>query len=137
MPTEPGLGDFLGIWDIAREVIPARGPRAGFSGRAEWCRVPGGASYVETGTLVVEGGAPMTAERRYFWGDDLSVYFDDGRLFHQVPARGGQARHFCDPDTYLVNYDFSGWPGFEVRHDVTGPRKDYVMVSRFTRPAAP
>jgi len=136
MPTERVLGDFLGRWEITRDIIPASGPRASFSGQAEWRAVPGGAAYCETGILRLEGAAPMTAERRYLWGDDLSVRFEDGRAFHQVPAAGGEATHFCDPDTYLVTYDFAGWPAFAVRHDVRGPRKDYVMISRYARGAA-
>ncbi|WP_299733173.1 DUF6314 family protein [uncultured Tateyamaria sp.] len=136
MPTERVLADFLGRWEIAREIVPASGPRASFSGHAEWSAAPGGAEYFETGVLHLDGAPPMTAERRYHWAEDLSVRFGDGRDFHQVPPAGGQASHFCDPDTYLVTYDFSDWPAFTVRYDVSGPRKDYVMISRFRRAGA-
>ncbi len=133
MPTERVLADFLGRWEIVRQITPADGPPAAFSGYGTWQAEAGGAIYTETGVLQLQGAAPMTAERKYLWNDDLSVQFEDGRPFHTVPARGGQATHFCDPDTYLVSYDFSDWPAFTVRYDVTGPRKDYVMISRYQR----
>ena len=135
MQTERKLADFLGQWQITREVTPAHGPRATFAGQAEWRAATGGAQYSETGVLQMPGAPPMTAERRYVWGDDLAVQFEDGRFFHHVPPRGGQATHFCDPDTYVVDYDFADWPEFSVTYTVTGPRKDYVMHSRYVRGA--
>lgn len=130
------LADFLGRWEIAREITPADGPPAFFAGHAEWRAMSGGAAYVETGVLRLQGAPSMTAERRYVWKEDLSVWFEDGRAFHSVPPGGGQATHFCDPDTYLVAYDFAQWPAFTVRYDVGGPRKDYVMISRYTKSRA-
>ena len=137
MPTERRLADFLGRWEITRTITPADGPPASFTGHGTWRAEAAGAIYTETGVLQLHGAAPMTAERKYLWDDDLSVRFEDGRPFHTVPADGGQATHFCDPDTYHVTYDFSDWPAFTVRYDVTGPRKDYVMISRYQRAAAP
>ena len=133
MPTERRLADFLGRREIVRQITPADGPPASFTGFGTWSAGAAGAIYTEKGVLQLQGAAPMTAERTYLWDDDLSVRFEDGRPFHPVPAGGGQATHFCDPDTYLVSYDFSDWPAFTVRYDVTGPRKDYVMISRYQR----
>ena len=42
--------------------------------------------------------------------------------------------HDCPPDTYRVRYDFRAWPRWQAEWRVTGPRKDYGIVSRF-RPA--
>ena len=137
MPTERVLEDFLGTWDIARTVTHDGAPPAQFTGQGTWTAVGDGATYAETGLLQVAGATPMRAERRYRWGPDLAVWFEDGRFFHAVPATGGRAEHWCDPDRYIVNYDFSAWPAFDVTWDVRGPRKDYRMVSRFTRSAGP
>lgn len=146
MRTERVLSDFLGHWRITREIVSRDktrasflrdGADASFSGHAEWRAVPGGATYIESGVLRLQGAAPMTAERRYVWAEDLSVRFEDGRAFHTVPALGGEATHFCDPDTYVVRYDFSDWPAFVVTYDVRGPRKDYAMTSRYVRAVAP
>jgi hypothetical protein len=95
MPSDRSLGDFLGRWDITRKIVPSQGPHADFSGQGVWRAATGGAAYRETGLLNVQGAAPMTAERGYFWGDDLAVLFEDGRFFHQVPPGGGRATHFC------------------------------------------
>ena len=80
----------------------------------------------------------MEARRVYLWRDAepgaVAVTFDDGRPFHQFDLTGGEARHACPPDTYRVRYDFSEWPVWTARWRVTGPRKDYLMTSRYRRP---
>lgn len=134
MLTERCLGDFEGTWRIERTIEHANAAAAQFDGQAKWHVTDGGADYVETGVLTIKDSAPMQAERRYRWAPDLSVFFDDGRFFHKVPAAGGQAVHWCDPDTYTVEYDFAPWPHFRVTWDVRGPRKSYRMVSLY-RPA--
>ncbi|WP_223428601.1 DUF6314 family protein [Tateyamaria pelophila] len=131
------LRDFEGTWQIARDIRPEVGPPARFEGQGVWTPQANGLAYLERGFLTLEGVAPMQAERRYYWQHDLSVFFEDGRFFHQVPAAGGQTEHWCDPDQYKVTYDFSDWPGFEVSWDVRGPRKAYRMNSRFTPLARP
>ena len=91
--------------------------------------------YAHRGTcrVAVAGQPKMAAERRYFWAQDLSVYFEDGRFFHRVPAEGGTAHHWCDPDRYTLVYDFSGWPRFTVDWRVTGPRKNYSAHTSYCR----
>ena len=131
------LGDFKGKWHLSRDIRPEFGPSAQFEGQAIWTPDAGGLAYAEHGTLTITGAAPMHAERRYHWGPDLSVYFEDGRFFHQVPAAGGHTEHWCDPDHYKVAYDFSNWPRFVVTWKVNGPRKAYGMISRFTPLDAP
>jgi len=127
------LADFAGKWRLERQITHQGQPPAGFSGWATWAAAPGGMQYFELGELRLTGQPPMRAERRYFWHADLRVDFEDGRFFHQVPPEGGTARHWCDPDTYDVRYDFSGWPRFEVIWQVAGPAKQYAMVSRYSR----
>lgn len=75
----------------------------------------------------------MTAERRYRWDSDLRVFFEDGRFFHQVPRTGGATEHWCAPDMYRVRYRFARWPEWETVWRVIGPRKDYAMITRYTR----
>lgn len=127
------LADFRGDWRVHREIAQARGPGARFEGIARWGEADGGLSYVETGTMTLAGQPPMAAERRYFWTEDLSVLFDDGRFFHRVPAAGGTAQHWCDPDSYTLVYDFDAWPDFTVDWRVTGPRKDYRAHTAYRR----
>jgi hypothetical protein len=73
------------------------------------------------------------AERRYLWSADLSVWFEDGRFFHNVPPHGGPTAHWCDPDQYDGQYDFADWPAFRVTWRVRGPRKDYRMETLYRR----
>jgi hypothetical protein len=127
------LADFAGAWRVTRRVTPDAGPEAVFEGTATWSAAQGGADYREKGVMTLQGHTPMQAERRYFWAEDLSVFFDDGRFFHTVPAAGGTARHWCDPDDYTVTYDFSGWPRFTVLWRVSGPRKAYLSRTEYTR----
>ncbi|MEO0401383.1 MAG: DUF6314 family protein [Pseudomonadota bacterium] len=136
MPTDRVLTDFAGTWGIARDIVPSFGSPARFEGQAVWTPQEDTLTYVETGILSIPGSTPMRAERRYIWGADLSVYFEGGAFFHQVPAGGGRTVHFCEPDTYLVDYDFGDWPQFRTVWSVKGPKKSYVMTSLFTRQAA-
>lgn len=125
------LADFAGRWSLEREITPAVGPSASFRGQAVWSPDGNALRYVEEGQMQIEGHAAMQATRSYLWLPDLTVQFDDGRFFHQVPAMGGETGHWCDPDQYAVQYDFSRWPRFEVSWQVHGPRKDYRMLSRY------
>ena len=83
----------------------------------------------------------MQATRRYLWraggAGAIDVLFEDGRFFHSFDpdAPTPAAPHDCPPDTYRVRYDFTGWPEWQAEWRVTGPDKDYTMLSRF-RPAA-
>lgn len=126
------LGDFEGQWEIDRTITHVDGTMARFRGRAIWTPQDEGLAYEETGQLQIGNGRPVMATRRYFWTSDLAVLFEDGRFFHQVPASGGETTHWCDPDQYVVFYDFSEFPKFTVTWNVKGPRKDYEMTSMYS-----
>ena len=132
MLAERVLSDFEGRWSVARQIVHDEGPEAGFSGVAQWARAKGGMSYVEEGKLQVGTLTPMHAQRSYFWDEALNVWFDDGRFFHAVPVRGGETKHWCDPDSYHVVYNFENWPRFETVWSVTGPKKAYRMTTVYT-----
>jgi len=127
------LDDFAGVWALSRVIEQESLPPGRFEGTAIWTPHREGLAYIEDGTLTISGQTPMAATRRYLWKPDLSVWFDDGRYFHSVPARGGETDHWCDPDDYRVQYDFGDWPAFVVTWRVQGPRKSYTMISRYSR----
>lgn len=127
------LADFKGVWVISREISQVGAPKTTFIGQGAWTANDGGLDYIECGTLQLVGQPPMQAERRYRWDRDLNIYFEDGRYFHQVPATGGEAAHWCDPDQYDVAYDFAQWPRWSCTWTVKGPRKDYVMHSHYIK----
>jgi hypothetical protein len=130
------LEDFEGVWSLARWITHGDGTQARVEGQARWVRRAEGADYVETGTLSMPGQPPLMTERRYLWDAGLSVFFEDGRLFHRVPPAGGRVSHWCDPDRYEGLYDFSAWPVFEVSWTVSGPRKEYHMHTIYRRAAS-
>lgn len=123
--------DFQRVWRIERAITHADGSEAQFSGRAvitaDWV-------YVETGTLSM-GRQSFEATRRYLWRPvegGFDIRFDDGRSFHEMRFGRADADHWCDPDTYRVTYDLDAFPEWSARWRVTGPRKDYSMVTRYS-----
>jgi Family of unknown function (DUF6314) len=133
------LRSFAGLWRIERRIEDVRAGRTGaFAGEARFEPAAGGLAYREEGALSFPGAAPMRAERRYLWRDGgagtIDVFFADGRFFHRFDAEDAApaASHDCPPDLYRVRYDFRGWPRWQAEWRVTGPRKDYGMVSSYT-----
>ncbi|MCB2136790.1 MAG: trigger factor [Rhodobacteraceae bacterium] len=137
MSFVPELSDFLGEWRISRLVEDRlSGQQGRFEGQA-WFR-PDGAflKYREEGQLRLGGGPAMTAVRDYVWrqdGNRIAVDYGDGRSFHDFNPADPAARHHCEPDDYRVRYDFTHWPEWRAEWTVTGPRKDYTMISRYSR----
>jgi len=129
------LWDFEGEWQITRRIEDALSGQEGqFAGAASFVRDVAGLQYSEKGLLTL-GGASMKAERVYLWrasGAGIEVLFDDGRPFHRIDD-SAEAAHWCDPDQYDVTYEFGRWPKWSSRWRVLGPRKDYVMVSNYSR----
>ncbi|SPF75624.1 hypothetical protein ALP8811_00617 [Aliiroseovarius pelagivivens] len=133
------LADFLGEWQIEREVAEETGAVHRLSGAAVFSAEPGGLLYREEGQLVTENGASFAASRVYHWcglGDGrVKVLFADGRDFHMIDLTVAQPEdlHWCDPDQYRVSFDFSLWPTWQSVWNVSGPRKGYRMVTRYRR----
>lgn len=96
------------------------------------------ARYDETGTMDLAGSPPLRATRSYLWSampGAIAVSFTDGRDFHRIALDGAtaDAQHWCDPDDYRVAYDFTAWPRWTSDWRVTGPRKEYRMVTTYER----
>ena len=131
------LADFEGRWLVNRRIENAVGPDASFQGAVDFIPDDAGLMMREVGEMAVDGQPPLRATRDYRWcdaDDGIDVYFDDGRFFHRI-GQGAcpEDRHDCAPDLYRVTYDFSAWPEWTSLWRVTGPRKDYVMRTRFSR----
>lgn len=135
------LGDFEGRWHLSRVIEDAKGGGQGrFEGEAVFSPDKDGLRYTETGTLRLEGQPGFSASRVYLWRPDpagVAVLFEDGRPFHRFDLDAQpEAIHWCDPDDYAVQYDFHDWPSWSARWAVKGPRKDYVMTSRYVSATA-
>ncbi|MFP5311144.1 MAG: DUF6314 family protein, partial [Actinomycetes bacterium] len=63
------------------------------------------------------------------------VFFADDRPFHRMSFTPDASldTHWCDPDTYRVSYTCEGRDAFSYSWDVTGPRKDLLLVSHLER----
>ncbi len=139
LPTQ--LDDFKGHWRLVRRITDARGPDGAFAGQAVLSPIPTGLRYHETGQLTL-GATQFTAERSYLWSapafDQIAIQFADQRPFHSFTlGPRPDARHDCPPDTYQVAYDFTAWPIWHCTWQVSGPRKAYVMTSRYVRAKMP
>lgn len=131
------LDDFIGNWKIDRAIDDRLSGQEGrFEGHARFVREGDILRYREEGLLSLGGGPPMTAVREYLWRDAagrIVVDHGDGRVFHDFDPAEPVARHLCGPDEYRVTYDFHGWPDWSAEWKVIGPRKDYTMISRYSR----
>lgn len=136
----PGRDDFAGAWRIDRRIDDRLAGQAGhFGGTAVLTPDgPDGLDYSEEGTLRLGGGTPLFASRRFLWRfakGQVDVRFADGAPFHAFTPEGQGAGtdHPCGADFYRVAYDFSRWPVWSAVWTVTGPRKDYVSASTYSR----
>lgn len=101
--------------------------------------------YREKGRLLLTGGEEFESEREYLFDrsdNGFAVYFKETprRLFHTISLerqdggllRGGSV-HWCHDDVYKTLYEFLPDGQFVIQHDVTGPRKDYRIFTKYVR----
>ena len=147
---EPSLRAYLlgvsaasqaGRWQLERDLLDrSDGTRGTFSGVVVYTPTDdGGLALREEGTMRWPSFTGP-ASREYFLKplpqpDALDVLFPDGRPFHRMSFTPdtSQDTHWCDPDTYRVSYTCQGPDAFSYSWDVTGPRKDLLLVSRLAR----
>ena len=108
---------------------------------------PDGLAYREQGWLKLLTGTEFEAGREYVFrahGRGFDVFFKEtpSRLFHAIELAAsddgvlnGSASHLCNLDHYQSTYTFRPDGGFLIRHVVSGPRKDYTMVTTYARAA--
>ncbi|QAU44895.1 DUF6314 family protein [Bradyrhizobium guangzhouense] len=105
----------------------------------------GSLAYREQGRLRLLNGTEFEAGRDYVFrtrvrGFDVFFRETPPRLFHAIELVAsdggdltGSAGHRCNLDHYQSTYTFRGEGGFVIRHAVSGPRKDYTMVTTYAR----
>jgi hypothetical protein len=142
MPVTDLRAFFEGSWRIVSEIDDRRaGARHEMRGTGTFAPAPG-----ETSALVYDAevvwapaGQTLTATRRYLIagirGAAAEVRFDDGRPFHALDLSAGSCpvHHRCPPDVYAGAYRLLDTNRFTVHWTVTGPRKDSVLFTTFTR----
>lgn len=133
----------IGEWSLERE-IPGRGR---MKGRAWFTLLDAKtALYEESGELCLEGGQTLHSRQSYVYEkteEGFAVRFADTReLFHvmRFVASGddlvAEASHVCLNDLYLSGYTVRADGSFEVRHQVRGPQKDYLIRTVYRRSLA-
>jgi len=102
-------------------------------------------AYREQGLLRLQNGTELEASREYVFrrtDRGFEVLFKETplRQFHAISlsaseagALSGSASHLRNLDHYRSTYTFRSNGSFVIRHVVSGPRKDYTMVTAYTR----
>ncbi|MEM7267985.1 MAG: DUF6314 family protein [Pseudomonadota bacterium] len=131
MATKAGL---LGRWRIDRKIENRIGPDAAFTGEGVFEPDAEGLIWRESGRLTT-GGETLTASRVYLWrfGPRVTVLYEEGAPFHDFDPAEPSARHLCGEDVYEVAYAFTPPDRWRAEWRVTGPAKDYLMISEMTR----
>lgn len=138
------LKEFLsGSWSMDRLVIDhARTTIGRLRGNAIFRPSGPHLLYEERGTLILgehRGQAEQTYRYDFNEGDGRAlVRFRDGRLFHDLDLSSGQdrPRHACPPDIYEGVFLALGPSAWRTEWKVSGPRKDYDLVTTYTRLSA-
>jgi len=134
------LKSFLaGRWHISRRISDHRTSVAGrFSGEAAFTTVGDGLRYDESGSVRL-GTCRQQATRAYMYVFDsprrADVWFDDGGYFHSLELVEGRwrVRHVCADDIYDGAFRVLGDDAWTAVWRVTGPRKGYVLRTRYCR----
>ncbi|WP_271603704.1 DUF6314 family protein [Bradyrhizobium sp. CCBAU 45384] len=134
----------IGAWSFTR-LIAGQGSMQGLATFTPLD--PEGLAYREQGRLKLLTGTELEAEREYVFrehGRGFDVFFKEtpSRLFHAIELAGsddgvwtGSADHLCHFDRYQSTYTFRPEGSFAIRHVVSGPRKDYMIITTYTRAA--
>lgn len=137
--TPATVFDFLpGEWALSRSVSGL----AEMRGTASIQATSGETEYRERVEVRTSAGAVFAASARYVLRrtrDGVAFYFADGESLFQALCfkeddRGrlrAEAEHGCGEDRYVSTYELGPELRFSVRHDVRGPRKQYVSVTEF------
>ena len=132
-----------GRWRQSRTIVPG----GQYMGVAHFVPAENGClRYTEEGVLTPDGVGPVQSRRTYLYKIDdgrIDVLFDESppRLFHSIEdfqdsgsdVVSHESMHVCGQDTYRSTYEFRSDKSFVIRHRVTGPRKNYVMTTVYTR----
>ncbi|WP_374374252.1 DUF6314 family protein [Dongia sp.] len=136
----PSLARYLGgEWHIVRRI---HNRLAGEIGRLEGLARFGPDAdrlrYYESGEMRF-GAYRGAAAQSYLFGFDgdavAEVRYADGRFFHRLDLSSGIAdvAHQCAADLYRGRYRVLGADRWALSWQVTGPRKDYLMSTRYER----
>ena len=129
-----------GVWQLSRRIVSPSQPDVFAEGYASFrpsIDDPNTLLYSEKVSLA--GGGEGTQRYSYRLEDgQLAKYFQDGRLFYQLSTENGQicaVPHLCIADLYVPEYTFESDLSFRLKYVVSGPAKQYSIISHFTKAA--
>jgi uncharacterized protein DUF6314 len=106
------------------------------------------AEYEETARVALVNGTVFNGTRRYLYRrperpDGLQIlFYETGELFLSLEFHDkgdgrwhASANHLCKADLYHSKYGLYGENHFHVQHEVSGPRKNYIVRSIYSRAA--
>lgn len=130
--------DIAGDWHLDRVIQDRRaGITARLRGQMQATTDRRGLILTEEGTWIDAPWGALSARRVDLWeghGDQVHVFYEDGRPFHQFdPFGDGLCHHLCGRDDYQGQYDFALPSAWTLTWRVSGPRKDYVMTTTYCR----
>jgi hypothetical protein len=135
MPDLPGY--LLGTWTVARTLHDAELGDGRFDGEARFTRDGDGVAWRESGRMRLgRYDGPAARELRIVRaGSGWEVRFADGRPFHALDLDGGSCalEHPCGEDRYTGEFTVRGPDAFDVRWEVSGPRKAQALTGRYVR----
>ncbi len=135
------LAALAGSWSLSRTVDNG----ASMTGAASFAdRGNGQFDYHERVELRLADRRSVEGERRYIFAEiagGFAVLFAERppRPFHRIALTHagaslvGSGTHRCDDDRYDSRYAFRPDGTFTIEHAVVGPRKRYVISTRYTR----
>ncbi|MFJ3406815.1 DUF6314 family protein [Promicromonospora sp. NPDC090134] len=139
----------VGTWEFRREIRHADGAGYTADGAARFfLEDDGRVRWAEQGTLRWAAGSTPVSRTLFLVRDSTAraepvavgpgtgwrVTFEDGRDFH--PWTAGAVEHLCGRDLYQGGVAAPAQPGssWELSWHVTGPEKDYLMHTWYSRP---
>lgn len=140
---------FAGEWNFKREIrhLATNEVFATATGNATFTKSPDSniLLYSETGKLILSKTNTVTNfYKNYlyqFLDDHFQVYFSDSckpqALYQNYRYNAAEANpvqeHLCNADTYNTKYLFDEQNAFRQKVEVMGPRKNYSIVTLFSR----
>lgn len=130
------LSDFEGIWQMDRTIRHDDGTLAQAEGRAHLSPDGAGLTYHEAGQLRIAGMAPLTFERDYLWRQGagrIDMMFADGAS--STPSARTRPRRCttAHPIPTACPMASTCREAGPAAGGSMGPRKGYVMETRYTR----
>lgn len=139
LPTPSLACYFSGDWRITRRICDRLAGESGrLNGVVRFAPEADGLRYDETGEMHFGAYRGEATQRyRFVLMDDAvaEVHYADGRLFHHLDLSSGIAdvAHECGSDLYRGRYRVLGADRWALSWQVAGPRKDYLMSTRYER----